>query len=99
VLNASNVQVGGSTSGVSSGPSVAAPNTSGLTQAGNQTASQNPTTNDPTGGRQRPEQPMVKEEPPSVFEIQVLGYGGGDGGTEEEERKKKQSQQEGTAAP
>jgi filamentous hemagglutinin len=97
VLNASNIQVGGSTSGVSSGPAVAAPNIGGLTSASNQGAAQNSTTND-VRGQQRTEQPMTKEEPPSVFDIQILGYGGGDGGTEEE-RRKKQTPQGGTAAP
>ena len=78
VLNASNIQVAGSTSGVSSGPTVAAPNISGLTSASNQGAAASSTANDVSRTQQREEQPLAKEEPPSVFSIEILGYGGGD---------------------
>ena len=78
VLNASNIQVAGSTSGVSSGPSVAAPNIGGLTSASNQGAAASSTANDVSRTQQREEQPLAKEEPPSVFSIEILGYGGGD---------------------
>ena len=78
VLNASNIQVSGSTSGVSSGPSVAAPNISGMTSAGNQSAAQNSVTNDVTRDRTQQAQPIAKDEPPSIITIEVLGYGGGE---------------------
>ena len=78
VLNASNIQVSGSTSGVSSGPSVAAPNIGGLTSASNQGAATASTSTDVTRTQQREEQPISREEPPSIITIEVLGYGGGD---------------------
>jgi filamentous hemagglutinin family protein len=100
VLNASNIQVSGSTSGVSSGPSVAAPNIGGLTSASNQGAAQSSGATDVNRERQRTDQPVAKEEPVSIISIEILGYGGGDGTTEEaEERKKKRNQQEASAAP
>ena len=79
VLNASNIQVSGSTSGVSSGPTVAAPNISGLTSASNQGAAQTSSASDVARGQQRTEQPVAKDEPPSIITIEVLGYGGGEG--------------------
>jgi filamentous hemagglutinin family protein len=78
VLNASNIQVSGSTSGVSSGPSVAAPNIGGLTSASNQGAATASTATDVARTQQREEQPIAREEPPSIFTIEVLGYGGGE---------------------
>ncbi len=78
VLNASNIQVGGSTSGVSSGPTVAAPNVAGLTNAGNTTASTASAVADATRPESRPDQTIPKEEPNSDFTIEVLGYGGGE---------------------
>ena len=78
VLNASNIQVSGSTSGVSSGPAVAAPNIGGLTSASNQGAATASTSTDVTRTQQREEQPISREEPPSIITIEVLGYGGGD---------------------
>ena len=76
VLNASNIQVGGSTSGVSAGPTVAAPNIGALTTAGNQNAATTSTTADVNRTQQNGEQPVPKEEPPSIFAIEVLSYGG-----------------------
>ncbi len=78
VLNASNIQVAGSTSGVSSGPGVAAPNVSGLTSASNQSAAASSAATDVSRTQQREEQVLPKDEPPSVFNIEILGYGGGD---------------------
>ncbi|MCX6983075.1 MAG: filamentous hemagglutinin family protein [Verrucomicrobia bacterium] len=78
VLNASNIQVAGTTSGASSGPSVAAPNISGLTSASNQSAASSSTATDVSRTQQHPEQPLPKEEPASIFNIEILGYGGGD---------------------
>ena len=78
VLNASNIQVAGTASGTSSGPSVAVPNISGMTSAGNQSAAQNSVTNDVTRDRTQQAQPIAKDEPPSIITIEVLGYGGGE---------------------
>jgi hypothetical protein len=78
VLNASNIQVAGSSSGTSSGPSVAVPNISGLTSASNQGAAAASGATDVARTQQREEQPITREEPPSVFTIEVLGYGGGE---------------------
>ena len=77
VLNASNIQVGGSSSGVSSGPTVAAPNIGGLTSANNAGSAQANSATDVSRDQQRQQQQeVVKEEPPSIFTIEVLGYGG-----------------------
>jgi len=78
VLNASNIQVAGTSSGTSSGPTVAAPNIGGLTTASNQGAAASSTASDMARTQQRDDQPIAKEEPPSVFSIEILGYGGGD---------------------
>ena len=55
------------------------PNITGLTSAGNQTAAQSSAASDVTRSATRPEMPLATEEPPSVFTIEVLGYGGGEG--------------------
>jgi hypothetical protein len=70
VLNASNIQVGGSTTGV---PTISVPNISGLTAASSAAGSATRSTDQPTaagGGRDRA----------SVFIVEVVGYGGGDVG-------------------
>jgi filamentous hemagglutinin family protein len=68
VLNATNIQVQGTTTGI---PTVTVPNTAGLTSAGNSAAAATKSTQAPTasGGGDRA----------SVFLVEVVSYGGGDG--------------------
>ncbi|MEP6669138.1 MAG: filamentous hemagglutinin family protein, partial [Chthoniobacter sp.] len=77
ILNAGNIQVAGTSSGVPSAPTVAAPNIGALSSANNAAAAQN-TATDAVNKRNEP--PPI-EEPPSDITVEVLGYGGGEGGT------------------
>ena len=75
VLNAGNIAAGGTTSGVPSAPTVAAPNIGGLTSAATSTGAANAAVqsvaNQPNS---RPE----PEQAPSQISVEVLGYGGGE---------------------
>ncbi len=77
VLNASNISVSGSSSGVPSAPTVAAPNIGGLTAASNTAAASTSSAQD-LAKKQVPAAP-VKEEDPSIITVEVIGYGGGEG--------------------
>ena len=72
VLNAGNIQVGGTKTGV---PVVIAPDVAGLTAAGNAAGAAAKTADSglPTGS--------TGQNQPSVIIVEVLGYGGGDGDT------------------
>ena len=72
VLNASNIQVGGTSTGVPSAPQVAAPNFGALGAANNASGSAATTANDLT----RPSQQEPPEPSPSIITVEVLGYGG-----------------------
>ncbi len=86
VLNATNIQVGGSSVGV---PTVAAPNIGGLTVASNATGAASSAAQQLAGQNTAP---AAQEEVPSIISVEVLGYGGG--GDDEEQRKKKKKQEE-----
>lgn len=73
VLNASNIQVAGSSSGVPSAPTVAAPNLGALGAANAAQGAQASTASE-TAQQQRQQQ--AQEEPPSIITVEVLGYGG-----------------------
>ena len=88
VLNAGNIQVGGSSSGI---PTVAAPNISGLANASNTTAASSEAAQQIA---QNNSAPPAQEEAPSVISVEVLGYGGGDDQDENERKKKRQEQQQ-----
>ena len=75
VLNASNIAVAGSTSGVPSAPVVAAPNVGGLTSASTTAGAANAAA-DQIANQARP-QPTA-DDAPSVITVEVLGYGGGE---------------------
>ncbi len=91
ILNASNIQVSGSSGGVPSTPSVAAPSLGGLASASNTAGAANNAASE--AAKQQQAQGQQKEELPSIITVEVLGYGGGDGGgnsdEEEEERRRK----------
>ena len=75
VLNADNISAGGTSSGVPSTPTVAAPNVSGLSSGSSSSAAANSAAN--SVSNQARETPPV-EEAPSTISVEVLGYGGGE---------------------
>lgn len=74
VLNASNIQSGGATTGV---PMAAAPNIGGLTSASSTAAASSSAANSVAASQQSATQAQAPEAP-SLIDVQVLGYGGGD---------------------
>jgi hypothetical protein len=108
VLNASNISVAGTSSGVPSAPTVAAPNFGALASA-SATAGAGAAAASETTQQQTRE--AAKEELSSEFSVEVIGYGGGEGSLapapvapainsandEEEERKKRRQQSEETS--
>jgi len=75
VLNASNIQVGGTSSGVPTAPPVAAPNLGALGAANAAQGAQASSVNQVA---QQQQQPQQQEELPSIITVEVLGYGGGE---------------------
>ncbi|MCK9590135.1 MAG: filamentous hemagglutinin family protein, partial [Terrimicrobiaceae bacterium] len=76
VLNADNIAAGGTSSGVPSAPTVAAPNISGLSSASSSSAAANSAAN--SVSNQATQQPQETIEPPSIITVEILGYGGGE---------------------
>jgi hypothetical protein len=88
VLNASNIAVGGTSAGAPATPVVAAPNIGGLTAASNASAAGSTAAAAATeASRQQAAQTPTTEAAPSVFTVEVLGYGGGAAPEEEEEER------------
>ena len=86
VLNASNISVGGTSSGAPAAPVVSAPNIGGLTATSNAAASTNA-----AATAAAPEQQPGKNgssQLPNIITVEVLGYGGGDDDDEEARKKK-----------
>ncbi|MEI6490925.1 MAG: filamentous hemagglutinin family protein, partial [Verrucomicrobiota bacterium] len=75
VLNADNISVGGTKTGVPSAPTVAAPNIGGLTSGSSASAAANTAAQSVANTSERPTEPEV----PSIITVEVLGYGGGEG--------------------
>jgi filamentous hemagglutinin len=93
VLNADNIQVGGTSAGVPSAPTVATPSLAGLSAATNATGAATSAANE-VAARQRP--PEEAQVLPSIVTVEVVGYGGGD--DEDEESQKRKRQQEAAEA-
>jgi filamentous hemagglutinin family protein len=85
VLNASNISTGGTTSGVPSAPTVAAPNVGGLTSGSSSSAAANSAASSVANQSAAP--PKEVMETPSMITVEILGYGGGAGDSREEENE------------
>jgi hypothetical protein len=82
VLNADNIAAGGSSTGVPSAPTVAAPNVGGLTSGSSSSAAANSAASQVSQQAKPQEKPV--DESPSMISVEILGYGGGEGDKEEE---------------
>jgi filamentous hemagglutinin len=87
ILNASNIQVAGSSSGV---PVISAPNVGNLTAASNAVAA----VNNAAEATQQSHDENAPQDTPSLITVEVVGYGGGDtdegsGAGDEESRRKR----------
>jgi hypothetical protein len=94
VLNATNISVTGSSSGVPATPTVAAPNLGALGAASSASGAQNAAANNLASQTRQEAQP---EEQPSIITVEVLGYGGGEAAAtedEEEERRRRRATEE-----
>ncbi|MFA7233442.1 MAG: filamentous hemagglutinin family protein [Terrimicrobiaceae bacterium] len=76
VLNADNINVGGSSSGVPAAPVVAAPNIGGLT-SGSTSATAASAAAESVANQARPSSEPVPEQP-SIITVEIIGYGGGE---------------------
>jgi len=76
VLNAGNIAAGGSSSGVPSAPTAAAPNVGGLTAGSASSAAANNAASQ-VSQQARPQEKPV-DETLSLISVEILGYGGGD---------------------
>ena len=76
ILNASNIQASGGSSGTPA-VSVSAPSL-GSINAGNTQAATSSSSNDAARQAAQQSTPPPKDEPPSVITVEVLGYGGGE---------------------
>jgi hypothetical protein len=77
VLNADNISAGGTSTGVPSAPTVAAPNIGGLSSAASSTGATTAAAEN-VAQQARPT-PTPEDETPSEISVEVLGYGGGEG--------------------
>jgi hypothetical protein len=83
VVNADNIAAGGSSTGVPTSASVAAPNIGGLSSGATSSAATSSAASQVT--QQAAPQEKPADETPSFITVEVLGYGGGDSGTGEDE--------------
>jgi hypothetical protein len=82
VINADNISISGSSSGVPTTAAPAAPVVSGLS-AGTTSAATNAAAETMAQQSSAPKEAM--EESPSLITVEVLGYGGGEGDSKEDE--------------
>lgn len=76
VVNADNISAGGTSTGVPSAPPAASANVAGLSSGAASTAATSTAASE-MAQQARPT-PTPEEEPPSIIEVEVLGYGGGE---------------------
>lgn len=77
VVNADNIAAAGTSSGVPSAPTVAAPNIGGLTSGSSATGAASAAANQVS--QQARQDATTAEPPPSIITVEVLGYGGDEG--------------------
>jgi filamentous hemagglutinin family protein len=82
VLNAGNIQAGGSTTGV---PASSVPNISANVAASNAAGSSQGAANSVANRQQAADQ--QPEDVPSIISVEVIGYGGGDSASDEPQKK------------
>ncbi|HEY8903776.1 MAG TPA: filamentous hemagglutinin family protein [Chthoniobacterales bacterium] len=80
VLNASNISFGGTSTGVPSAPVTAAPNISGLSSGASATGATSSAANDMANQARQQQNNNTQDQSPSIYSVDVLGYGGGDSG-------------------
>jgi len=90
VVNAGNIAAGGSSSGTPS-TSVSSPSVSAVTNASNATAATTSTAPNVASEQKPAETAVVADEAPSLYTVEVIGYGGGGPAEEEEEDDEGQS--------
>ncbi|MFZ4767470.1 MAG: filamentous hemagglutinin family protein, partial [Roseimicrobium sp.] len=88
VLNASNIAVGGATTGAPSAPVVAAPNIGGLTSASSSGGAATKTA-EAASAAGRKQDTAQTEEVPSIITVEVVGYGGGEDSDDDEEARRR----------
>jgi hypothetical protein len=91
VLNASNIQAGGTSAGAPSAPVVAAPNLGGLTAASTAAGAATTTANEAARPAQTAPPP---QDLPSIITVEVVGYGEPESDDEEKRKKKKKEEEE-----
>jgi len=89
VLNADNISTGGTSVGVPTAPTVAAPNVGGLTSGSSSSAAANSAASQVSQQGKPQDKPV--DESPSMISVEILGYGGGEGDKEEEDDQKSAS--------
>jgi hypothetical protein len=89
VLNADNISTGGTSVGVPTAPTVAAPNVGGLTSGASSSAAANSAASQVSQQGKPQDKPL--DESPSTISVEILGYGGGEGDKDEEDAQKSAS--------
>ena len=91
VLNSSNISSGGTTTGATvAAPS--APSVSSVTSASNSSAASTASTPKPAENKQEANTTAADNSLPTVYTVEVIGYGGGSGDDEEDDEEKKSEQ-------
>jgi hypothetical protein len=91
VLNSSNISSGGTTSGATvAAPS--APSVSSVTSASNSAAASTASTPKPAENKQEANTAATDNSLPTVYTVEVIGYGGGSSDDEENDEEKKSEQ-------